>query len=277
MKEIFEPMIEDIAKNAAEANAATMDDYEGADGLLYCGKCHTAKEVALPNNDRIVSCMCKCATEDYKRREEEYERQRRADNALSNAFDFRTLREWTFANDDGSTPQYTAAARKYCDNFDKFRTEGRGLLLWSAQAGSGKSWLAAMIVNELCSRGISCRMTSFGRILSDLRAAHSEQDYMERLMSYSLLVLDDLGAERDTSYAAEKVYNVIDSRVNVGKPMIVTTNLTIEAIKNPTTEATMRIYSRILKVCHPIHIEGNDRRKIIAANEYQPMQEILGI
>lgn len=272
---IFKPMVTTITKNAERANALNPGDYQGEEGLWYCGKCHTPKQTALPFG--IVFCMCRCAADEFNRKREREERRRRAEAALSNAFDDSRLREWTFANDDGLTPQYTEAARRYCDHFEEFRADGRGLLLWNAQPGSGKSWMAAMIVNELCSRGISCRMTSFGRILADLRGNFNERDYMERLMSHSLLVIDDLGAERDTSYSAEKVFNVIDNRVNTGLPLIITTNLPIDALKNPTTESTMRIYSRILKCCHPIHIEGSDRRKMIAAKEYQPMKDILGI
>ena len=50
---------------------------------------------------------------------------------------------------------------------------------------------------------------------------------------YSLLVVDDLGVERNTEYAMEQIFIVIDSRYRSKKPLIVTTNLKLEEIKNP--------------------------------------------
>lgn len=38
------------------------------------------------------------------------------------------------------------------------------------------------------------------------------------LNSAKLLILDDLGTERNTDFALEKVYNVIDSRVRASMP-----------------------------------------------------------
>lgn len=273
----FAPLVKTIAAAAERANALNPGDYQGEDGLWYCGRCHTPKQTVIPMG--TVWCMCRCAADEFNRKREEDERRRRAQAALANAFDEPALLEWTFANDTGETPQYTQAARNYCEHFDKFRETGKGLLLWNTETGNGKSWMAAMIVNELCSRGISCRMTSFGQILSDLKGNFDERGYMDRLMGHSLLVIDDFGSERNTSTADEKIFGVIDRRVNSGKPMILTTNLSIEEIKKPAAgdRAMKRICSRILKVCHPICVEGCDRRKVIAAKEYCDMKEILGI
>lgn len=47
-----------------------------------------------------------------------------------------------------------------------------------------------------------------------------------------LLIIDDLGAERGTDYSLERVYDIIDSRYRSNKPIILTTNLTMEQMKN---------------------------------------------
>ena len=49
--------------------------------------------------------------------------------------------------------------------------------------------------------------------------------------SYPLLILDDFGMERGTEYGLEQVYSVIDSRYQSGKPLIATTNLTLEELQ----------------------------------------------
>ena len=48
-----------------------------------------------------------------------------------------------------------------------------------------------------------------------------------------LLILDDFGMERGTEYGLEQVYSVIDSRYRSGKPLIVTTNLTLDDLPEP--------------------------------------------
>ncbi len=65
-----------------------------------------------------------------------------------------------------------------------------------------------------------------------------------RLCSFPLLILDDFGMERGTEYGLEQVYNVIDSRYRSGRPLIVTTNLTLEDLQHPEDTAHARIYDR---------------------------------
>ena len=77
----------------------------------------------------------------------------------------------------------------------------------------------------------------------------------------ALLVLDDLGAERDTAYAAEQVFNVVDARVQTGLPLIVTTNLSVAEMQQADSMQLKRIYDRVLELC-PVRIklEGESRR-----------------
>ena len=57
--------------------------------------------------------------------------------------------------------------------------------------------------------------------------------------------------ERGTEYGLEQVYNVIDSRYRSGKPLIVTTNLTLQELQNPPDTAHARIYDRLIEMCAP--------------------------
>ena len=98
------------------------------------------------------------------------------------------------------------------------------------------------------------------------RGAQSE--IINRLNHAKLVIYDDLGAERDTEYAGEKVYTFIDSRCRAKMPMIVTTNFTIEEIKNCQDPRYARIFSRISKYCHPMNFIGPDRRKIEAGKRF---------
>ena len=81
---------------------------------------------------------------------------------------------------------------------------------------------------------------------------------------YKRQILDDLGIERDTSYAKEQVYNIVNSRYLKQKPTIFTTNLSYETIQNCKDSVEyQRIYSRIIEMCIPVMVVGEDFRKFI--------------
>ena len=57
-------------------------------------------------------------------------------------------------------------------------------------------------------------MTNFSKILNKLSGLYSDEKnaFISNLMKYSLLVIDDFGIERNTEYAIEQVFNIIDER-----------------------------------------------------------------
>lgn len=81
--------------------------------------------------------------------------------------------------------------------------------------------------------------------------------------------------ERDTSYGLEQLYNVIDSRYRSKKPLIVTTNLTLQELQNPEDTAHSRIYDRVLEMCVPIYFSGGSYRKETAQNKLEHLEKIL--
>ena len=88
--------------------------------------------------------------------------------------------------------------------------------------------------------------------------AEDRAAFIASLDDYSLLVIDDLGVERSTEYAMEQMFTVIDSRYRSKKPLIVTTNLKLEEIKNLPDLAHARIYDHILERCAPVLFSGKN-------------------
>ena len=123
-------------------------------------------------------------------------------------------------------------------------------------------------------------VTNFPRILNSLQGSFDDerQKRIDRLQHYSLLVIDDLGVERDTSYSVEQVYNVVDTRARSGKPLIVTTNLSMQDLQNPPSLAYKRIYDRVLEMC-PIRLKlVGESRRIDNANERKDKaRRLLGL
>ena len=274
-------MVDALEARAAASIKAEEGDYIGEDGLLYCHKCNTRKqtEVNILGTIRRPMCMCKC--EAAKRAAEEEERNRikfeqRVKELRRMGFPESEMQNWTFANDDLTNEKITKAAQRYVENFSELRKNGKGLLLYG-NTGTGKTYTACEIANALIDKGYPVLVTNFARILNTLQGTFEKQEYLDGFNSFQLLVIDDLGIERDTAFAKEQVYNVIDSRYRSGLPMIITTNLTMEKIKNPEDIENRRIYDRILERCFPIEVGGGSRRRKAVREEYETMKNLLGL
>ena len=81
--------------------------------------------------------------------------------------------------------------------------------------------------------------------------------------------------ERQTEYALEQVFNVVDTRYRSGKPLIITTNLSLSEMKNPKSRDLARIYDRVLEMCAPVNFGNNGRRSEIASEKMQQAAQIL--
>ena len=227
------------------------EDYTGEDGLLYCGKCRKPKEAyfapdkaAIFGRDRHpAECDCQRAAREER---EAAEKQRRhldtVEELKRRGFTDPTMRDWTFENDNGRNPQ-AGIARRYVEHWEDMRTDNIGCLFWGG-VGTGKSF-------------------------------EGRNEYISRLCRYPLLILDDFGMERGTEYGLEQVFNVIDSRYRSGKPLIVTTNLTLDDLHNPEDTAHSRIYDRLLSMCVPVRFTGDNFRQETAQRKMESMKKLI--
>lgn len=110
-------------------------------------------------------------------------------------------------------------------------------------------------------KGVPVVMTSFVKLLEIIQSTGQESTILSNLNSAQLIIFDDLGAERGTDYTLEKVYNIVDSRYRKRLPMILTTNLTIEQMKDEQDIRYSRIYDRIFESCYPMQFTGPSWRK----------------
>lgn len=258
-------------------------DYHNEDGLLMCGKCHTQKECVLTRKDgttRTVRCACNCSVAQNAREAEEKRKRDRMqylDSMRRTGFPDAEMREWTFAKSDHTDQRNETIARKYVANFNAMREQGTGLLL-CGQVGTGKSFLAAAIANELISQGTPCLMTNFSRIISRVSEKFGgDQKYLDDLNRFDLLIIDDLGAERDSDFTWEKVMNVIDARYRAGLPIIITTNLGPKDFADRGDIRRQRVFSRLKEMCICLEVNGADRRSKKMQDKLQTAKSLLGL
>ena len=254
---------------AANQNILEAGEYiDPEDGLIHCGVCHERRQTVVKRFRHpgyfIPRCPCSCQIEEERQRKEEQaqrERMERIKRRRAHGLRDKSLQQYIFDHDNGSNP-VMEKARAYVRNWKEAFRNNTGLLLFG-DVGTGKSFFAGCIANALIDHDVPVLMTSFPTILNHLTGVYPEErvEFINNLNDYDLLIIDDLGVERSTEFAMEQMFEVIDKRYRSGKPMIITTNLSLEQLRNPPDLAHARIYERILERCAPILFSGENFRK----------------
>ncbi len=237
-----------------------------SDGLLYCSRCHTPRQTVqtLCGKEQTFFCLCRCETEkrdhliqQMKTRELRMKAQQLRSLGLRDA----AYRSYTFEADLDLNKDKMPIARNFVNSWEDMHSKGLGLLIWGP-VGSGKTFIAGCIANALLDQGIRVVMTNFAEITNVLTGQFSEERdaYLKMLADCSLLIIDDLGVERCTTYMKEQMFNIIDHQYRNNRPLIVTTNQTLEELKHPPDLTMERIYSRILAKSVPLKIDRSDIR-----------------
>ena len=258
-----EGIIDTLQVKAAAAIPQKEGDYiNSADGLLYCGKCHTPKEtrVNFSDQERKVRCVCECEQQRERQKQENDERKRRAlliDKMRTRAFKDKKGRNSTFDKADRNN----AEASRFFANYAELFNQNSKWLFISGNCGTGKSFFAACICNRVIDKEYSAKFTTIAAIARELLKTTDKEAIYDELSGCDLLVLDDLTSERNTDYIREIIFNVIDARSRSEKPLIITSNITPTELSNPSDIATERIYSRIYENSIIYKLVGSDRRR----------------
>jgi DNA replication protein DnaC len=217
----------------------------------YCGGAgYYTEAVAFghPHFGVLFPCVCKLA-----------EQEQRVVEELQKLSNLNSFRDKTFDRFDPNVP---GVRRAYLRTVE-YAQRPQGWLVLFGGYGTGKTHLAAAIATEVLRHQQRVIFAVVPDLLDHLRATFGPDspvaydDRFEMIREVGLLILDDLGTENTTSWAREKLYQLINHRYNDALPTVITSNLDPEAI-DP------RIFSRM---CDPalcreiIRINAGDYRK----------------
>jgi DNA replication protein DnaC len=249
--------------------------------LIYCKICGKPKQMrrTMPGGQTLlINIGCACDREKWANEEEEKQRREkkvhikrlRKEGLPSDRYQACTF-DRVCGNEDARRQ-----AMDYVAHFSEMEAMNMGMLFWGG-VGSGKTFLAACVANALIDMEVSVHMTSISIISNAMDGVFSDDKnrYLNELNQCRLLIIDDLGVERTSDYSLEQLYSVINSRYLSGKPLIVTTNLMLDQIRNPNDLMHHRIYSRILEMCVPVMVDDHDRREDIASANSGEMRSLL--
>ena len=154
------PIMEIINETATNIHSSA-DDYV-KDGILYCGKCNTPKQVYIEYFGKAMPTPCKC-------RQEQLQKEKEREEKMKKALKIKELREASLlgkrfenASFDNTETAHSAEfktvydrCKRYCEIADDVLINGIGIYLFGTN-GTGKSRLTACMGNELMNNGYSC-------------------------------------------------------------------------------------------------------------------------
>ena len=132
--------------------------------------------------------------------------------------------------------------------------------------GVGKSYLAASILGRLMIDGKVRRgkFISTPELLFQIRQTYGpgsevqELDLLDKFRKADLMVLDDLGGERQTEWVSDILFLILDYLYGQEKGLLVTSNFSLGGLEGRVGE---RICSRLEEMCFEVHFGEEDRRR----------------
>ena len=205
------------------------------------------------------ACLCSCGQEDtllLRRRQAGLSAA--LDNLRFTNFDLRFYATHRQLENGQTYRQLAEKALRSAKGFvaAEMRGENPRGLYYEGTLGSGKTFLAAAIANELAERDIDTHFVVVPEFLEKLRLSYGSQpdsneyneaEIMRRALTARILVLDDLGAHNSTPWTISKMYTLLNHRLNHNLPCVITTNLKLDTIAE---ELGARTASRLQEMCH---------------------------
>lgn len=264
-------MIDAMQRQAIDFRNLKTDEHVGDGGLVYCKRCKTPRsfkfDIPSFSGDKIyhvgVLCTCQLKAKNEQRAAEKEQIERENVRELQRAgITDAAYEKHTFDKDDGRNAEISAYAMQYAEKYYSMQEQKAGVIFYG-DVGTGKTFFAAAIANFAIKYRIPAIVTSFPRIINELSSGYvdDQREVLKKLMKHDLIVIDDLGVERESPMISQKTYELIDELYKAEKLLIVTTNLSIEDLKNPNTLSLKRVYDRILEMCPlKIKLAGESRR-----------------
>ena len=223
------------------------------DPIYSCDKC---QDTGIYNNER-----CSCFMNDVRRLQCMELNSSSAMNLCSfDTFDLNFYPENAESASGVSIRMIMKNNYDFCRNYaDKFCIPRTGILM-NGGTGLGKTHLSLAVGKEVIEKGYSVIYGSAPNLLKKLERenfrGNDDVDTAQLLQECDLLIIDDLGAEFESKFNNSAVYNLLNTRMNAGRPVIVNTNIQTSELQKRYGD---RIASRLLTM-EILTFYGNDIR-----------------
>ena len=253
------------------------------DGLIFCGDCKQPKQAEIKDvDDEIIKvrvlCECDKKADLEAKKQKKYQEFLDALDVFEKVLQGKVDPEHTFENNDFENKMATDFSLRYVENWENMFKNNMGIVFYGG-VGTGKTFFADCIANRLREQMKYATSVSVANLIDLLHSSNDTSKIMYAINFFDLIIFDDLGSERNTSYGLEKIYSVFDARYRSGKPLIVTTNLDIVDIGSELKSVETpfkRILDRVSEMCPlEIKIDGKSKRQNIAKERRNLAREML--
>ncbi len=154
-----------------------------------------------------------------------------------------------------------------------FKSDKKQSFLIKGTVGSGKTHLCCAVARALVQKGFyDIVFIDFKEILDEIKATfsysaeYSEADVLYPVLNTSLLIIDDLGSERNTEWTEDVFARILNYRYNRDLPVVITTNFFDRQMPGVPVQETLeerigrRMRSRLMEMCVDIEIVAPDYR-----------------
>ena len=239
-----------------------------------CGKEYTEKKEILFNGQEFIyyypNCDCEKKREKFLAKKEKGIELKNKIRRIKNCGIPKRFKSKSFSKFDKKLdPKSFKICLDYAKNIKEHLEKGTGLFI-TGNVGTGKTHLVVAIIDYIArmfKRDFRSRIIFISAIdlLSKIKFSFDRkfktdkttEEVVDRFKNCSLLIIDDLGAEKLTDWVQEMFYSIIDYRYKELKSTIITTNLTDIEIKEKLSE---RLISRIYEMCKGVKVIGKDYR-----------------
>jgi len=240
----------------------------------YCDKCKdTGWILTLDiNTGEITTKRCDCH-ELYLKQKKAARLQMPKEFEGIRLVDFKTD---IYKNESKYMSEVKKAIKRYLRAFKKYHKNGKGIFMHSKAKGSGKTYMMAIIGNELVNAGYSVRFAKTHDILNLIKSTYSkdskgdEESVLKQIVSIDVLLIDDIGTERATEWVNEQFNYIIDKRMIAKKVTLFTSNCCVDDLK-----LDPRIVNRINKMALPIRFPEISIRNEMSKHENGEMMNEL--
>ncbi len=182
------------------------------------------------------------------------------------------LREWTFVAWDinrvfpEEVRPYMQKVKEFCEKWATDVAQGarRENLIFVGNPGVGKTYMSAAVANLVALSRKTVVYMSMNGYLEFVRANRYDSAdngqgnaTIRRVMDADLMIIDDLGAERRTEWSGVELFELLNFRINMGKPTVISTNIEPREISEVYG---VRLESRLLGNFDIIQFKGEDIR-----------------
>lgn len=223
-----------------------------------CPECNKARELIIEvnGNRSVVRAICDCEIKEEERLAELRKKdiaEMKEGARFKRAFGERVIK----GSFDGDPNHALEVGKRYVDNFEANKGNKTNGIIFHGSARQGKTYAAEAIAYELFKQGFNVYMSTAMEIVQSFQYDPNNkiEALRKRMDKADLIVIDDLGASRDTEFGKEIIFSIVDSRYTSGRPLIATTNKSLEEMQENIED--QRLYGRILERCYPCEVENN--------------------